>query len=105
MHAPASVDQRDVTNRTRPPRLSSVAARCTTRDTKSEGNRICPQDEFRAARFHGDESGKGSLMIFSQGKRLRFSWLVRAGLSLFGLLCAALPGKTQTRRAFRPDRG
>jgi beta-galactosidase len=43
-------------------------------------------------------------MIFSQETRSGFPWLVRAGLLLVGLLCAALPGKAQAREAFRADR-
>jgi len=43
-------------------------------------------------------------MSFPQGTRLRFSWLPRAGLLLFGLLGTALPGKAQARGAFRADR-
>ncbi len=43
-------------------------------------------------------------MIFTQETRAGFSWLVRVGLLLVGLLGAALPGKTQAREAFRADR-
>ena len=56
------------------------------------------------ARFNGDESGKGALMIFSQRNRIAFSWLLRGGIIFFGLLCIALPGKAQAREAFRADR-
>jgi len=44
-------------------------------------------------------------MIFTQETRAGFSWLVRVGLLLVGLLGAALPGKTQAREAFRADAG
>jgi len=43
-------------------------------------------------------------MIFSEKIRSRFSWPVRTGLLLVGLLGTALAGKTQTREAFRADR-
>jgi len=43
-------------------------------------------------------------MIFSPETRSGFSWLLRAGLLLAGLLCAALTGKAQAREAFRADR-
>ncbi len=43
-------------------------------------------------------------MIFIQETRAGLSWFVRAGLALVGLLCTAVPGKTQAREAFRADR-
>ncbi len=43
-------------------------------------------------------------MIFIQETRAGFSWLARGGLVLAGLLCTAVPGKTQAREAFRADR-
>ncbi len=43
-------------------------------------------------------------MSFRKETRLPFSWFVRAGFLLFGLLGATLPGKAQARGAFRADR-
>jgi len=43
-------------------------------------------------------------MNFSQETRGAFSRRVRAGVLLFGLLGAALPGRTKSRQAFRADR-
>jgi beta-galactosidase len=43
-------------------------------------------------------------MIVSQETRFGLSWAQRSGLLLVGLLCAALPGKTQAREPFRADR-
>jgi beta-galactosidase len=39
-------------------------------------------------------------MIFSQEPRSQYSWLLRAGLLLVGLLCRALPGNPQAREPF-----
>jgi len=43
-------------------------------------------------------------MIVSQETRSGLSWAQRTGLLLVGLLCTALPGKTQAREPFRADR-
>jgi beta-galactosidase len=42
-------------------------------------------------------------MIVSQTVGSRFSWFMRVGFILVGLLCVALPGNGQTRQAFRAD--